>query len=138
MQQEADPIMDHLITHFNTLFFQGKLLPVRFEWSSEAKSRGVCRHNAAGEVVISVNPSPASAQAGEERAWSILGTLLHECVHAVFKHSCCEPIPPHEIHNDDCEDGIGWTGRGPEWEALAREVEARAQRIMGDDVDFAY
>ena len=135
--QEADTIMDDLIVSLDTLFFQGALLAVRFEWSNVLGNgvAGLCQWDSAGDIVISVNPSPASAPAGEQRAWSILGTLLHECCHAVFDHHCCSR-PPHRCHDNDCADSIGGTGHGPAWEDLAREVEARARRIIGDRVDL--
>lgn len=136
--QEADPIMDNLIVLLDPLFFQGELLPVRFEWSNVLGNgvRGDCGYDGAGDVVIRVNPSPASAPAGNRRAMSILSTLLHECVHAVFWHHCRDSRPPHDFHDNDCADDIGWTGHGPAWRDLAREVEARARRIIGDRVDL--
>ena len=139
--QAPDATIDRALKLFDDLFFQGELSPVRFEWNTVLPDRnlGQCRHGQPGEIVIQVDPQPTSVAAGEDRAWSIFGTLLHECVHAVFKRSCAILSPPHGFHNDDCADSIGWTGHGPAWEHLARDVEERAQRLFGEyegDVDL--
>lgn len=130
--------MQSLITIFDTLFFQGELGPVRFEWDDTLSQRGAlgeCSWPLAGQAaVISVDPRPPVQSANGVRAWGIIGTLLHECCHAVFAQTCASRRDPllQTEHNHDprCYLCIGVSGHGPAWQALALGVQLRAQEMF--------
>lgn len=112
--------MQRLITVFDTLFFEGEMGPVHFEWDHTLLQRGALGlfTGIAGETtVISVDPRPPRQSANGVRAWCIIGTLLHECVLAVFEKSCadcCEnPLEAEHYHDPACYLCVGISGHGP-------------------------
>lgn len=59
----------------------------------------------------------------------MLGTLLHECVHAFLLMACCS-----EYHHRSCpcDNELGATGHGGTWVRLASHVEAVAVEHLSE------
>lgn len=124
-----DPWGVYIISLLDQLLFNGKVGAVHFCWDATLMSNhgalGVTWRNAIGEVVITVDPTPPGESVGA-RAWSIIGTILHECCHAVFQKACIPGSPEHQ----NCILRIGATGHGFVWVRLALAVERRAAELL--------
>lgn len=133
---ERDAPMEYLISLFDEVLFNGAVGTITFVWEphlvTELNALGLCRGNSYGETLIVVDPEPPF-ESVEAKAMSVIGTLLHECVHAVFRKACHRGTP-HE--HPDCGIHIGLTGHGPVWVSLAQAVERRARRLIWPELDI--
>ena len=64
----------------------------------------------------------------------IVGTRLHEMVHALFWIYCCKCA--HCTTDETTRGTVGFTGHGPSWERLAAEVKAAMPRHFDDLAAF--
>ena len=122
-----DDRIQYLIYLLDQLLFDSKVGTVLFEWDNTLMLRkggrkGECGRTSTGEILIVVDPHPPCESAWL-RAWSIIGTLLHECCHAFFLRACGIPGTPG-VHST-CTLRTGATGHGPAWVDLALAVQRR-------------
>lgn len=135
-ERERDCPMEYLISLFDEVLFDGHVGTITFLWDpslvTEMGAKGLCWRNSYGETEIVVDPAPP-AEDIVARATSIIGTLLHECVHAVFSKACHHSTP-HE--HPDCKIHTGLTRHGPVWLSLAEAVEGRVRRLIWRRLDI--
>lgn len=129
--------MSEAIKIFRDLFFLGHLPPIRFKWNDQlvksAEEYGHCTppDTNTGETLIEMDPFIVYPDANGRTA-SLIGTLLHELVHAFLQYWPCDGTLCPELH---CAAKhylpLGQVEHGPAWQMLAAAIEMRCTTWLG-------
>ncbi|KAI5361930.1 hypothetical protein Slin15195_G055800 [Septoria linicola] len=129
----------------NTLFFKGKLDHVDLNWETKLiRGSEACygyverlRH---GKIKMGIDPADWFEAGRASPTTTILGTLIHECIHAfLMLYSCCqhnEPCKKDKHCNKALARTIGLTGHGEAWIWLAAHMESILKHQTGLDIDL--
>ncbi|KAF2766856.1 hypothetical protein EJ03DRAFT_353621 [Teratosphaeria nubilosa] len=112
---------------FSKIFFLGRLRVAKIIFEKHISERGYygvteSKDGTHGRVTITLDPDDVRRPAGHRAG--LLGTFLHECVHAFFHLYACGC--------DNCRPVLGPSGHGQSWFYLASHVEAVARRHLAE------
>ena len=140
---ELDPaLMEEGITLLNRFFFLDGIKDYHFAWGYIEDSLGLTTHPTfpyVGTVHIAVNPDhdEDETQQRTSRSNAVLGTLLHELIHAFIGQFGC---PSSRCKQLSCQYrfdvNYGRTGHARAWQWLAEAVERVANYRLGIKVDL--
>ena len=136
------PDLEEYMKAFDDFFFFGALkiwVRIELQHNDIPCDGGIC----VGTTQFDLNPPQVLIKMSNRHAiWkdpnhrynSILGTLLHEMVHALFLFYGCKC---RSCTTDDAKRRtVGFTGHGPSWKSLAVEVQATVGRQFLDLVSL--
>lgn len=139
--------MRTLIRYFSEIFFLRGLNNVEFNWANMGKyspdNANFCYGTAGYREGHLTEITMSTQYEGDlnhvEWQAHLIGTLLHECVHAFLTTYCCSS------HVRNCEDEAcrarawqhtGLTSHGDSWLKLAWNVQAQARKHLRIEVDL--
>jgi len=129
---------------FQDLFFFGHLPFMNFHWNEQLAERrrayGVCKVNHTGHQSAAIEMGPVMiAPDCNGRTASLIGTLLHELVHAFLEYYSCDGF---DCGQRECAvevvDAYTRVGHGPAWQKLAAAIEEKCTSWLGFPVQLGW